>query len=172
MCIPINHRTTSLETNHAKCCRCRGSSHDTHHSGGKPGHHTSNYYPHWNHSTNSGCCRFVQMACFSIYCSMLIAHIGIVSLNLFWTYVEIGVGFLVACLPPCAQLIDRLSFSPVVKKLRSFPSLLSLRRVRGSAQGQGKSLEDFRRPWMPIPKTSAGNLSDHTEVDVINMERL
>ncbi|PLB46206.1 hypothetical protein P170DRAFT_512753 [Aspergillus steynii IBT 23096] len=61
---------------------------------------------------------------------------GIVSIILFWTYVEIGVGFQVACLPPCARHLDKLSFARVLDKMGSWPSALTLlssgRRGRGS----------------------------------------
>ncbi|KAA8642400.1 uncharacterized protein ATNIH1004_011344 [Aspergillus tanneri] len=51
---------------------------------------------------------------------------GIVSIILFWTYVEIGVGFQVACLPPCARHLDKLSLSRLMIKLGSLPSVLSI----------------------------------------------
>ncbi|KAK1144405.1 hypothetical protein N8T08_005558 [Aspergillus melleus] len=51
---------------------------------------------------------------------------GIVSIMLFWTYIEIGIGFTVACLPPCARHLDKLSLSRVLNKLGSLPSALSL----------------------------------------------
>ncbi|KAI0189062.1 hypothetical protein F4808DRAFT_445759 [Astrocystis sublimbata] len=51
---------------------------------------------------------------------------AIVSIVLFWTYIEIGTGFLVACLPRSAWLFDKLSLRPIVKRLRSIPSMKSL----------------------------------------------
>ncbi|KAI1177471.1 hypothetical protein F4777DRAFT_542194 [Nemania sp. FL0916] len=51
---------------------------------------------------------------------------GIVSIVLFWTYVEVGVGFLVACLPRCAWLLDRISLGPASSGFGSLPSALAL----------------------------------------------
>ncbi|KAJ4390893.1 hypothetical protein N0V93_004492 [Gnomoniopsis smithogilvyi] len=87
---------------------------------------------------------------------------GIVSLNLFWTYIEIGVGFLVACLPPCAQLVDRFSFSPITRTLHSFRSVLSLKKLNISDQREETRIGDLPRPWMISPKSSMGQHSGNS----------
>lgn len=63
---------------------------------------------------------------------------GVVSIILFWTYVEIGVGFLVACLPPCAALVDKMLLSPLVIRLRSFTSSSKTSKSGNSSQQEGK----------------------------------
>lgn len=55
-----------------------------------------------------------------------------VSLALFWAYVEKGVGFQVACLPPVARLIDQCFVEPVLTNLRSFSSSLFIKKGNGS----------------------------------------
>ncbi|KAI0186501.1 hypothetical protein EV127DRAFT_438784 [Xylaria flabelliformis] len=51
---------------------------------------------------------------------------AIVSIVLFWTYIEIGTGFLVACLPRSAWVFDKLSLGSIFHGLRSFSSVISL----------------------------------------------
>lgn len=99
--------------------------------------------------------------------------IGIVSLNLFWTYIEIGVGFLVACLPPSAQLTDRFSFDPITKILRSIRSLLSWKRDIKSVHYEAKSVVELPTGIPPEPLT--GQQSDQsfgrlTRNDSLEME--
>lgn len=58
---------------------------------------------------------------------------------------EVGVGFVVACLPPCAQLLDRVSFRPILSQFQSMSSLLSFSR-RGRvdrSQLEGTKLQDL-----------------------------
>ncbi|KAI1810984.1 hypothetical protein GGS20DRAFT_565175 [Poronia punctata] len=61
---------------------------------------------------------------------------AIVSIVLFWTYIEIGTGFLVACLPRSAWVFDKISLAPVIHKLRSFTSNGSFSRLVGTKSSQ------------------------------------
>ncbi|KAI7779507.1 hypothetical protein LA080_000791 [Diaporthe eres] len=72
---------------------------------------------------------------------------GIISVLEFWAYVELGVGFMVACLPPCAQFIDKLSPTPLYNKLRSIPSLASI------SWRNGRSRRSFEQH--PLPDNSS-----------------
>lgn len=58
---------------------------------------------------------------------------------------EVGIGFVVACLPPCAQLLDRVSLRPILSQFRSMSSLLSFsKRSRvDSSQLEGTKLHDL-----------------------------
>lgn len=56
--------------------------------------------------------------------------VGVVSILLFWTYVEIGVGFVVACLLPSARLFDKLSLKPIIKTSHYVVSRLSFQATR------------------------------------------
>lgn len=76
-------------------------------------------------------------------------RIGIVSIALFWTYMEIGVGFCVACLPPCAHLLDRLTLAPIISKLRSLSSLFSALRRSGGSQCKEKPDLESNFPRTP-----------------------
>ncbi|KAF3026650.1 hypothetical protein E8E14_014520 [Neopestalotiopsis sp. 37M] len=80
---------------------------------------------------------------------------GIVSVILFWTYIEIGIGFLVACLPPCAGILDKLVHKSVYR-LRSFSSS---RMFNGSKQKELSNGSDSQRnaPWTQadFPKTQS-----------------
>ncbi|KXT05877.1 hypothetical protein AC578_340 [Pseudocercospora eumusae] len=51
---------------------------------------------------------------------------GVISLVLFWTYVEIGVGFLVVCLVACGRVFDDFS-TPVIAKIKSIASSVASR---------------------------------------------
>ncbi|PYH98983.1 hypothetical protein BO71DRAFT_479899 [Aspergillus ellipticus CBS 707.79] len=60
---------------------------------------------------------------------------GIVSIIVFWTYVEIGVGFQVACLPTYARHLDKLPLSGLRTRLDSLLSILSpSKRSRDSSK--------------------------------------
>ncbi|GAD97499.1 hypothetical protein MYCGRDRAFT_94394 [Paecilomyces variotii No. 5] len=87
---------------------------------------------------------------------------GIVSIILFWTYVEIGVGFQVACLPPCARHLDKLSLSLLVTKIRSLPSVLSLSK-RSSRSDKDKSTEESKRSWTSSPRPKNSRSDDERE---------
>lgn len=70
---------------------------------------------------------------------------GVTSLTLFWTYVEIGVGFIVACLPPCARLLDQVTIRRVLTKLRSLPSIASMTSwARGTLSISGPHSQDIK----------------------------
>ncbi|KAI1455163.1 hypothetical protein F4805DRAFT_437047 [Annulohypoxylon moriforme] len=81
---------------------------------------------------------------------------GIVSIILFWTYVEIGVGFSVACLPSCARYLDILSFDPIVSRIRSFASVISLPRW-----SRGSGTED--RDEGTSQRTPKSSINNHSE---------
>lgn len=87
---------------------------------------------------------------------------GIVSIILFWTYVEIGVGFQVACLPPCARHLDKLSLSLIMTKIRSLPSVLSLSR-RSSRSDKDKTTEESKRSWTSSPRPKRSRSDDELE---------
>lgn len=56
---------------------------------------------------------------------------------------------MVACLPPCAQYVDKLSPVPLYKKLRSISSLASI------SQRNGYSRKSLERP--PLPDSGASS---------------
>ncbi|KAF2229682.1 hypothetical protein EV356DRAFT_536995 [Viridothelium virens] len=89
----------------------------------------------------------------------LIDQEGIVSIVLFWTYIEIGVGFQVACLPPCARHLDEVSLTGVMSRLRSLPSVLSLSKRSGSSRSDTSkgNTEGSQRIWASTyqPKDSS-----------------
>ncbi|KAF2206741.1 hypothetical protein CERZMDRAFT_103041 [Cercospora zeae-maydis SCOH1-5] len=58
---------------------------------------------------------------------------GAISLILFWTYVEIGVGFLVVCLVACGRVFDDAS-GPVFRKLKSIVSAATSVASRASSR--------------------------------------
>jgi hypothetical protein len=58
---------------------------------------------------------------------------AVVSLVLFWTYMEIGVGFLVVCLVACGRVLDELT-APVLAKLKSVASAASSLASRTSSK--------------------------------------
>lgn len=58
---------------------------------------------------------------------------GTISLILFWTYVEIGVGFLVVCLVACGRVFDEAS-APVLRKLKSMVSAATSVASRASSR--------------------------------------
>lgn len=69
---------------------------------------------------------------------------GVISILLFWTYIEIGVGFVVACLPPSARFLDKFSVKPLLTSLRS---ILSSRRSRTSDDGRRAPSEISQESW-------------------------
>lgn len=75
---------------------------------------------------------------------------GVISILLFWTYIEIGVGFVVASLPPSARYLDRFSIQPLLAGLRSLTSLrtmLSSRRSRASDEERRAPSEISQESW-------------------------
>ncbi|KAI0910063.1 hypothetical protein F4824DRAFT_458542 [Ustulina deusta] len=64
---------------------------------------------------------------------------AIVSIVLFWTYIEIGTGFLVACLPRSAWVFDKIRIGSFFQRLRSISSVGSFSRLdpTPSRQKQG-----------------------------------
>lgn len=89
--------------------------------------------------------------------STLTILLGAVSLVIFWTYIEIGVGFIVACLPPCAAIIDQMSFSRMKPSLRSLSSTLP-RSKRGNTStlaGSSKTERSLhsRDSWTDFGRT-------------------
>ncbi|KAM3413834.1 hypothetical protein BST61_g10513 [Cercospora zeina] len=58
---------------------------------------------------------------------------GAISLILFWTYVEIGVGFLVVCLVACGRVFDEAS-APVFRKIKSIVSAATSVASRASSR--------------------------------------
>lgn len=58
---------------------------------------------------------------------------GAISLILFWTYTEIGVGFLVVCLVACGRVFDDAS-TPVVAKIKKVVSAASSVASRTSSR--------------------------------------
>ncbi|KAK4195846.1 hypothetical protein QBC40DRAFT_310330 [Triangularia verruculosa] len=105
---------------------------------------------------------------------------GVVSIVLFWTYMEIGVGFLVSCVPRSAWVWDKLpSLSPLLSKLsRSFISVASrssttktaTRHQDGESQVHGLHSEiHSQRSLVNIKSTSVGSRRsfDNIEMDYI-----
>ena len=62
-------------------------------------------------------------------------NIGLISVSEFWSYIEIGVGMVVACLPSLRVLLDGLPLSLPESWKRSF-SRLSLLSSRGTKTGK------------------------------------
>ncbi|KAK2606533.1 hypothetical protein N8I77_005275 [Diaporthe amygdali] len=71
-------------------------------------------------------------------------QVGIISILLFWTYIEIGVGFVVACLPPSARFLDKFSVKPLLTSLRT---MLSSRRSRHSDEERRVPSEISQESW-------------------------
>ncbi|KAI1387156.1 uncharacterized protein F4822DRAFT_405617 [Hypoxylon trugodes] len=86
---------------------------------------------------------------------------GIISIVLFWTYMEIGVGFIVSCVPRIAWVLDKISLDPIISKIRSFPSNASLLKERYAHRRVDES-EQSQSPWITMvrTKTSSGHRSD------------
>ncbi|KAK0609931.1 hypothetical protein B0T17DRAFT_603369 [Bombardia bombarda] len=71
---------------------------------------------------------------------------AIVSIVLFWTYIEIGTGFLVACVPRSAWVFDKVSFSSLYYKLRSFSSIkLSSKGGRSSSHTKEAESQELKQ---------------------------
>ncbi|KAI0102795.1 hypothetical protein GGR51DRAFT_279813 [Nemania sp. FL0031] len=88
---------------------------------------------------------------------------AIISIVLFWTYIEIGVGFLVACVPRSAWVLDKLN--PIISKLRSLSSSSSL--LRKSARSHRK--EDVVKRDLSSCETMAQrkvSLGPHSDDDM------
>ncbi|KAI2605277.1 uncharacterized protein GGS25DRAFT_504498 [Hypoxylon fragiforme] len=88
---------------------------------------------------------------------------GIISIVLFWTYIEIGVGFIVSCIPRIAWIGDKISVDPILSKLRSLPSSVSLLRRDRHAHRRVEDLEQqSQSSWVSklYIKTSSGHRSD------------
>ena len=58
---------------------------------------------------------------------------GAISLILFWTYIEIGVGFIVVCLVACGRVFDEAS-APVIAKIKAAVSAASSVASRASSR--------------------------------------
>ncbi|KAL1847992.1 hypothetical protein Daus18300_013752 [Diaporthe australafricana] len=81
---------------------------------------------------------------------MTVDQVGVISILLFWTYIEIGVGFVVASLPPSARYLDKFSIQPLLAGLRSLTSLrtmLSSRRSRTSDEERRAPSEISQESW-------------------------
>ncbi|KAI0897752.1 hypothetical protein F4806DRAFT_459799 [Annulohypoxylon nitens] len=87
---------------------------------------------------------------------------GIVSIAIFWTYIEIGVGFIVACVPRSAWVLDKISIEPILSNLRSLSSSVSLLRKDRNSRRKEKDMSGYQSSLatMPQPKKSSGNRSD------------
>lgn len=87
---------------------------------------------------------------------------GIVSIAIFWTYIEIGVGFIVACVPRSAWVLDKISIEPILSNLRSLSSSVSLLRKDRNSRRKEKEMSGYQSSLatMPQPKKSSGNRSD------------
>lgn len=92
--------------------------------------------------------------------------LGAVSVILFWTYVEIGVGFVVACVPPCAALLDKFAHSSMsrIRSLSSVKFLLS--RSNNSKAAAWESSQRSKEPKSSLKshKTSAPQSEDDIEL--------
>ncbi|KUI53264.1 hypothetical protein VP1G_00609 [Cytospora mali] len=100
---------------------------------------------------------------------------GIVSLILFWTYIEIGVGFAIACLIPCARLLDTIFLEPILSTLRLLSSAVSLSKwTRGSRSTKERELARSQTSWSLNDgrnqyKSSSQGIEDEVElVTVMN----
>lgn len=70
-------------------------------------------------------------------------YIAIISTSLYWTYMEAGIGFVVACLPPCAQLLDKISLPPLSSWFQSLRTNSVYSKRSGESHGRGTRLEDL-----------------------------
>ncbi|KAI8945741.1 hypothetical protein F4801DRAFT_597513 [Xylaria longipes] len=84
---------------------------------------------------------------------------GIISIVIFWTYIEIGVGFLVACVPRSAWVLDKISINSLPSKLRSLPSSVSLLRKAQLSRRRGHDTDQSQGSWQPTvqPKAPLGH---------------
>ncbi|KAI1178232.1 hypothetical protein F4777DRAFT_576289 [Nemania sp. FL0916] len=91
---------------------------------------------------------------------------AIISIVLFWTYIEIGVGFLVACVPRSAWVLDKLSLDPILSRLRSLPSSISLIKKKQQSPQKGRGMEPNLGSWESLAqrKESFGQNSDNVEL--------
>lgn len=80
---------------------------------------------------------------------LILNLIALVTICIFWTFLEVGVGFIVACLLPSTRLLDAIWHSAAVRSLQSFTSSISL-RSRTSARTQ---------PAESLPPTSMDQYS-------------
>lgn len=71
--------------------------------------------------------------------SGLLTGTALVSIAIFWTYLEVAVGFIVACLLPSAKLLDAIVNSAGLRRLRSLTSLASLGSKNSSRSGSKDS---------------------------------
>ncbi|KAK4655125.1 hypothetical protein QC762_404492 [Podospora pseudocomata] len=87
---------------------------------------------------------------------------GVVSIVLFWTYMEIGVGFIVSCVPRSAWIWDKLpSLTPLLSKMsRSFTSVAS----RSSTTKTGTADHDSER------KAQGMHSELHSQRSLVNMK--
>ncbi|KAI0198216.1 hypothetical protein F4808DRAFT_436901 [Astrocystis sublimbata] len=98
---------------------------------------------------------------------------GIISIVIFWTYIEIGVGFQVACVPRSAWVLDKISVNPPLSKLRSLPSSVSLLKKARNFRRRGGDTSRSESSWQPTsqPKDSLGQLSND-KVDLVKCESI
>lgn len=98
------------------------------------------------------------------------SSLGVVSIILFWTYVEIGVGFLVACLPLCAGVVDRILLTPIAQRLRSFSSRSHISERDTKSQQEARKWKGDQQYQEGQSLNSMTNLRDsvtqHQEVDI------
>ncbi|KAI0418433.1 hypothetical protein F5X98DRAFT_338050 [Xylaria grammica] len=92
---------------------------------------------------------------------------GVVSIILFWTYVEIGVGFQVACLLPCSWLLHKIHIASLVSKFRSLPSVVSFKKGRLSSGSRHDNTEETGTS--DIQHTQSQNYDD--EIELVAVKR-
>ncbi|GAW23042.1 hypothetical protein ANO14919_125900 [Xylariales sp. No.14919] len=88
---------------------------------------------------------------------------AIISIVLFWTYIEIGVGFLVACVPRSAWVLDKLN--PILSKLRSLPSSISLPRKSERSRRKGDDVKRDLSFWKTMAQHEV-SLGQHSDDDM------
>lgn len=90
---------------------------------------------------------------------LLLITLGIITPILFWSFVEMGVGFLVACALPSARIFDSIMSSKVV---RGIFQLKSRRSNQGSDTASERSASETKFVYKS-KSVSEGSFSDTTE---------
>lgn len=100
----------------------------------------------------------------------LLTRPALVSIAIFWTYIEVAVGFIFACLLPSAKLLDAMVNSAGLRRLRSLTSLASLGSKKSSRSaskdvGANKAIDPViveQRQWS-VESTSRADLSPQSD---------
>ena len=91
-----------------------------------------------------------------IFFQISLTILGIVSILMFWGYLEIGVGIVAACVPTLRPLLEDWSLESVIRSIRS---TISLRSFGNSAkEGTGRSESETAIRGVPEQEKSQHEL--------------